>query len=61
MGDAHLTDFLQWTPDAEAKLKNVPYFVRAQARHRVEQLARKVALEIVTAELVEKARIEFGQ
>ncbi|MBF2026594.1 MAG: PCP reductase family protein [Oscillatoriales cyanobacterium C42_A2020_001] len=52
---------LQWTPEAEAKLKNIPFFVRAQARERIEYLAREAELEVVTAELVEQARVEFGQ
>ena len=52
---------LEWTPEAKDKLKNIPYFVRTQARQRIEQLARDAELETVTAEIVEKARLEFGQ
>ncbi len=51
---------LEWTADAQAKLGNIPYFVRTQARQRIEQLARREDLTVVTAELVEQARIEFG-
>jgi hypothetical protein len=61
MRDADLTDILGWTAEAEIKLKNIPYFVRAQARQRIEQLARNQSLDTVTAELVELARQEFGQ
>lgn len=61
MQESNLTDALEWTPAAEIKLKNVPFFARAQARQRVEQLARKAALEVVTTELLEQARLEFGQ
>jgi len=50
-----------WTPEATAKLNNIPFFVRAQARIRIEQIARDEELETVTAELVERARQEFGQ
>jgi len=49
------------TPDAKLKLKNIPYFVRTQARQRVEQLARETNLDEVTVEMVEQARLEFGQ
>ncbi|MDX2230187.1 MAG: PCP reductase family protein [Leptolyngbyaceae cyanobacterium bins.349] len=52
---------LKWTPEAKAKLKNIPFFVRTQARERIEHLAREAELDIVTAELVEQARLEFGQ
>lgn len=43
------------------KFKNIPYFVRALARQRIEHLARAADLSVVTAEIVEKARVEFGQ
>lgn len=61
MSDANLSDTLKWTPEAEAKLKNIPFFARTQAKARIEHLARESAQELVTAELVEQARVEFGQ
>lgn len=61
MSDSNLSDTLKWTPEAQAKLINIPFFVRSQAKARIEQLARNSRLEIVTVELVEQARIEFGQ
>ena len=61
MRDADWTGILEWTPEAKVKLKNIPFFVRAQARTRVEQLARASGEQTVTGELVEQARLEFGQ
>jgi len=61
MRDSDLTDALEWTPEAKAKLKNIPFFVRSQALQRIEQLARADNQRVVTAELVEQARLEFGQ
>ena len=61
MRDTDMTGTLEWTPEAKAKLKNIPFFVRAQARQRIEQLAREAELDTITAEIVEQARIEFGQ
>ena len=61
MSRADFIDTLQWTPEAKAKLKNIPYFVRTQARQRIEHLAREAEMEVVTVELVEQARVEFGQ
>ena len=61
MRNFNLTDDLYWTPQAQAKLKMIPFFARPQARQKVEQLARAAKLEEVTAEIVEQARIEFGQ
>ncbi|TAG87423.1 MAG: protochlorophyllide oxidoreductase [Oscillatoriales cyanobacterium] len=61
MPDSEFSDDLKWTPEAKAKLKNIPYFVRGKARVRIEHLAREADTEVVTVELVEQARIEFGQ
>jgi Proto-chlorophyllide reductase 57 kD subunit len=61
MGDSNFTDALRWTDEAKAKLKNIPFFVRAQAKARIEQLARQAEQDVVTAEFVEQARVEFGQ
>ena len=61
MRDGNFTGGLQWTPEAKTKLKNIPYFVRSQARQRIEQLAQEADLDVVTAEIVEQARLEFGQ
>nr|WP_026079925.1 PCP reductase family protein [Spirulina subsalsa] len=61
MDDVNFMESLRWTPEAKVKLKNIPFFVRSQARQRIEQLAREGELSEVTAELVEQARLEFGQ
>lgn len=61
MRDLNLTDELYWTPQAQAKLKMIPFFARPQARQRIEAIARAAELEEVTAQLVEQARAEFGQ
>lgn len=61
MSQNEFSDQLKWTPEAQEKLKNIPYFARPQARQRIEQLAREAELEEVTVELVEQARLEFGQ
>jgi Proto-chlorophyllide reductase 57 kD subunit len=59
--DFHLTDELRWTPEAEAKLKNVPFFARSQARQRIEEMARASELAVITPELVEQVRLTVGQ
>ena len=61
MSDSDFTGGLQWTPEAKIKLKNIPFFARTQARRRIEQLAREAQLDMVTVEIVEQARLEFGQ
>ena len=61
MRKLNLTDDLYWTPQAQVKLKMIPFFARPQARHKIEEMARAADLEEVTAEVVERARTEFGQ
>jgi Proto-chlorophyllide reductase 57 kD subunit len=55
------TDELKWTVAAKQKLKNIPFFARNQARQRIEALVRNNDSKIVTAEIVDRARSEFGQ
>ncbi len=61
MQNSDSTDTLKWTPAAKVKLKNIPFFVRSQARTRIEQLANETEEKIVTVEIVDQARLEFGQ
>jgi hypothetical protein len=60
-GGGCVSSNLKWTPEAKAKLRNIPFFVRIQARRRIEQLARHVDSDLITVELVEQARLESGQ
>ncbi len=61
MRNLNFTDDLYWTPQAQAKLRMIPFFARPQARQRIEAIARAAELEEVTIEIVEQARTEFGQ
>ena len=61
MSNFNLTDDLSWTLQAQIKLKMIPFFARPQARKKIEAMARAAELEEVTAEIVEQARVEFGQ
>jgi hypothetical protein len=59
----NLDDFedILWTDEAKVKYKNIPYFVRSQARQKIAQIAQALGSDRITAEIVEKARVEFGQ
>ncbi|MBW4650482.1 MAG: PCP reductase family protein [Kastovskya adunca ATA6-11-RM4] len=61
MKEFEMMDALKWTPEAKEKLKNIPFFVRTQAKVRIEQIARASDLDVITVEIVEQARTEFGQ
>ncbi|MDB9496062.1 PCP reductase family protein [Spirulina major CS-329] len=61
MASAEFDGAVRWTPAARQKLNNIPYFVRSQARQRIEALTRETEDGIVTEAIVEQARLEFGQ
>jgi len=61
MDNLNHTGVLRWTPEAKLKFKNVPFFARTQARKMIEEIARQTEDNVVTVEIVEKARISFGQ
>ena len=61
MADFNVTDELYWTAKAQKKLQMIPFFARSHARQKIEAMARAAQLEEVTAEIVQQARVEFGQ
>ncbi|MBD2680226.1 MULTISPECIES: PCP reductase family protein [Nostoc] len=61
MSESNFIGALRWTAEAKEKLQNIPFFVRPQAKARIEALARQAQQEVVTDDLVEQARLEFGQ
>jgi hypothetical protein len=61
MQNSDYSESLTWTAEAKVKYKNIPYFVRSQARERIEQIALAAGSDTITAEIVEQARVEFGQ
>lgn len=46
-------DGVRWTPEAEARLEQVPEIMRALTRQRVEKHARKLGASTVTLDVVE--------
>ncbi len=61
MDNQENTGVLRWTPEAKLKFKNVPFFARTQARKMIEEIARNTEDNLVTVEIVEQARLSFGQ
>ncbi|MEI6359929.1 MAG: PCP reductase family protein [Synechococcus sp. ELA619] len=52
---------MNWNADAEAKLKEIPFFVRPAVRRRVESLAADAGLDRVDLQFFEEAKAQFGQ
>jgi len=47
---------MTWAPDAEARMRRIPSFVRGVVVERVEAYARREGYQIVTAELLKEVR-----
>jgi hypothetical protein len=51
---------VSWTPEAEAKLKEIPFFVRPAARKKIEKFAEERGLTEITVDTYDSAKKEFG-
>ena len=52
---------MDWQPDAEARLKEVPFFVRPAVRRRIETMAQEAGLSAIDGPFYEQAKARFGQ
>ncbi len=51
---------MNWTTEAEAKLKEIPFFVRSAARKKIEKLAQEMGANEITPEIYAQAKSKFG-
>ena len=49
-----------WTAEAEARLKEIPFFVRPAARKKIEKFAQEMGADQITAEIYDQAKQKFG-
>ncbi len=52
---------MNWEADAEAKLKEVPFFVRPAVRKRIEAMAVEGGRATIDLAFYEEAKARFGQ
>ncbi len=52
---------MDWTSDAEQKLKEVPFFVRPAVRRRIEALAQEAQLSTIDLTFYDAARARFAR
>ena len=52
---------IQWTSEAEAELKEIPFFVRPAARKKIEKFAQEAGQTTITEEVYDQAKKQFGQ
>ncbi|MGC1528490.1 MAG: PCP reductase family protein [Phormidesmis sp.] len=56
-----MANSMQWTAEAEALLKEIPFFVRPAARKKIEKFARERDLLEITESVYQEAKKQFGQ
>ncbi len=52
---------VRWTPEAEAELKKIPFFVRGKARRNTERFAADRGIETITVETIYDAKAHFSR
>ncbi len=52
---------IKWTAEAEAKLKDIPFFVRPFARKKIETYAQENNILLITLEIYEEVKQKFNQ
>ena len=52
---------MNWSAEAEAKLKEIPFFVRPAVRKRIEAMASESGLSGIDLAFYENAKARFGQ
>lgn len=55
-----MSNAIKWTPEAEGRLKEIPFFVRPAARKKIEKLALEMGEHQITVEVYEQAKKKFG-
>ncbi|WP_310488110.1 PCP reductase family protein [Chamaesiphon sp. VAR_69_metabat_338] len=56
-----MSNNIAWTAEAEAKLKEIPFFVRPAARKKIEKFAQEEGTIEITSEVYDRAKQQFGQ
>ncbi|MFH7241718.1 MAG: PCP reductase family protein [Spirulina sp.] len=51
---------MDWTTEAEARLKEIPFFVRPAARKKIEKFAQDQGITQITEDVYEAAKKQFG-
>jgi light-independent protochlorophyllide reductase subunit B len=50
-----------WTPEAEAELRKIPFFVRGKARRNTERFASERGIASITVETLYDAKAHFAR
>jgi Proto-chlorophyllide reductase 57 kD subunit len=61
MAGERMSEAISWTVEAEARLKEIPFFVRPAARKKIEKFAQAAGMTEITVEIYEQAKQKFGE
>ncbi len=56
-----MSESIKWTAEAEAKIKEIPFFVRPFARKKIENYAQENGKSLITLEVYEQAKQLFNK
>jgi Proto-chlorophyllide reductase 57 kD subunit len=56
-----MSETIVWRPEAEVKLKEIPFFVRPFARRKIEAYAKDNSFPQITIEIYEDAKKMFNK
>jgi len=51
---------MEWTIEAQTRLKEIPFFVRPAARKKIEKFAQELGVTEITVEVYEQAKQKFN-
>jgi len=51
---------MEWTKEAEARMKEIPFFVRPAARKKIEKFARERGISQITESVFQQAKQQFN-
>ena len=55
-----MSNNISWTAEAEANLKEIPFFVRPAARKKIEKFAQEQGINEISVEVYDRAKQQFG-
>lgn len=55
-----MSEAIIWSAEAEARLKEIPFFVRPAARKKIENFAREAGVTEITETVYEQAKKKFN-
>ncbi|WP_353929352.1 PCP reductase family protein [Okeanomitos corallinicola TIOX110] len=56
-----MSEQIKWTVEAEAKIKEIPFFVRPFARKKIENYAQENGVYLINIEVYDQAKQLFNK